>query len=310
MLLRTKILNLPLPYYAPDKEGEGDGKSDIQKQRDAIKVTSSQSQANEADDGEDDDDQNQMDESSTGEEENQEKEEGEEGEEDEEKEAGEAKELTPEQKQIQALERKIERLQKRVGKTAGERDEIKKELKAAKTALEAKVADGEQPLTEEEVNRRAKQIADEELTVREFNRAQEKLIEDATKIDKNFMSKVNDLAAEVAPLPQFFIGALNDIENGGAVLNYLTDNHDEYEDLINKPNPMKIMKGLLDISNKLIEASKPKVKKISGTPNPPKAPKGNSSSPDVLPPKPTENMAEFVRLRNKQVEERRKQRMG
>lgn len=310
MLLRTKISNLPLPYYAPDKEGAGgsDERSDIQKQRAAIKVISNQSQSDEAD--ESDNNENELDKSSTGEEENQEKEEGEEGEEDEGKEAEEAKELTPEQKQIQALERKIERLQKRVGKTAGERDEIKKELKAAKTALEAKVADGEQPLTEEEVNRRAKQIADEELTVREFNRAQEKLIEDATKIDKNFMSKVNDLAAEVAPLPQFFIGALNDIENGGAVLNYLTDNHDEYEDLINKPNPMKIMKGLLDISNKLIEASKPKVKKISGAPNPPKAPKGNSSSPDVLPPKPTENMADFVRLRNKQVEERRKQRMG
>ena len=136
------------------------------------------------------------------------------------------------------------------------------------------------------------------MTAKEFDAAQEKLIEDATKIDKTFMSKVRDLAEEVAPLPEFFIGALNDLDNGGAVLNYLTDNPDEYEDILKKKGAVRVMKGLVDISNKLIEAAKPKVKKISNAPEPPKAPKGNGKNPDTLPAKPTENMAEFVRLRN------------
>lgn len=301
-----KIKNLPLPYYGPNDEKGSDEpeKTPAQLEREKIKVTHNKNDA--SSDSEDDDNENNLDEDNGGEEESEE-------EKDDEKEEGgeeEEKELTPEQKQIQALERKIERLQRRVGKTVAERDNIKKELVDAKTSLQAKLADGEQPLTEEEVTRRAKELADQELTQREFNRAQEKLINDAMVIDKKFMNKINDLAAEVAPLPEFFIGALADIDNGGAVLNYLSDNHDEYEDLLNRANPMKIMKGLIKISEKLIEDGKPKPKKISNTPEPPKAPKGNSSSPDTLPPKPTENMAEFVRIRNQQMEAKRKARMG
>lgn len=212
----------------------------------------------------------------------------------------EPKELTEEQKQIKALEKKLERAQRRAGKTAAERDENKKLVAELKASLEAKLNEGEQPLTEAEVNRRAKEMANDELTQREFNRAQEKLIEEATLIDKTFMSKVRDLAAEVAPLPEFFIGALNDIDNGGAVLNYLTDNPDDYEDLLKKNSPMKVMKGLLEISNKLIEAAKPKIKKISNAPEPAKALKGNNRNPDHLPAKPTDNMAEYIRIRNAQ----------
>lgn len=303
----NKILNLPLPYYKPDDEsGSGEiEKTPVQLEREKIKVVSN----TKTDDPPKKDDETNEDKVDEG---TKEPEKEEDDEEDADKEENEIKEeeLTPEQKQIKALERKIERLNRRVGKTVGERDDIKKQLKEAQTALEAKLADGEQPLTKEEVDRRAREIADQELTTREFNQAQEKLIKDATKIDKNFMSKINELAQEVAPLPAFFIGALNDVDNGGAVLNYLADNHDEYEDLISNNSPMRIMKGLLNISNKLIEEAKPKPKKISNAPEPPKAPKGNSGSPDVLPAKPTENMAEFVRLRNKQEAEKRKARMG
>ena len=220
----------------------------------------------------------------------------------------ETKELTEEQKTIQALEKKLERAQRRAGKTAAERDENKKLVKDLKAALDAKVAEGTQPLTEAEVNRRAKEIANTELTAREFNKAQEKLIDAATAIDKNFMSKVHELAADVAPLPEFFIGALDDIDNGGAVLNYLTDNPDEYEDLLKADNPMKVMMGLVKISDKLIEAAKPKVKKVSQAPEPAKGLKGNTRSPNVLPAKPTENMAEFVRVRNMQAKQRREER--
>ncbi len=302
---------LPLPYYGPEDEG----KSAAQVEREKIKVTSSASRAaDEAKEAKDDNDNSEVSEGSQESEENEEEsEEGEEeGESEESKEENgeQEQELTTEQKRIKALERKIERLQRRVGKTVGERDAIKKDLADAKASLEAKLADGEQPLTEVEVNRRAKEIAENELSAREYQRAEEKLINDATKLDKNFMSKVNDMAAEVAPIPQFFIGALNDVDNGGEVLNYLTDNHDEYEDLIGKKTPMAVMKGLLEISNKLIEAKKPKPKPISKVPDPPKPLKGNSGTPDTLPQKPTENMEEFIRVRNKQEAEKRKARFG
>lgn len=217
----------------------------------------------------------------------------------------EEKELTEEQKTIKALEKKLERAQRRAGKTAAERDENRKIARELQAALDAKLKEGEQPLTEEEVERRSNIKAANTLNQREFDKAQEKLIEDATRIDKTFMSKVRTMADEVAPLPEFFIGALNDLDNGGAVLNHLTDNVDEYEDLLKKNNPIKVMKGLIEISNKLIEAAKPKPKKISNAPEPAKAPKGNSKSPDTLPAKPTENMAEFVRLRNLKDKEKR-----
>lgn len=299
-----KLYNLlPLPYYGPEDEG----KSAAQLEREKIKSNvppppkeegeeNAEAEVSEGDEG-----------SEEGEEEGQE--ESEEGE-SEEGEEGKAEELTAEQKQIKALERKLERLQKRVGKTAGERDQIKKELKEAKTALEARLAEGEQPLTEEEVNRRARELAQQELTQKEFSDAENRLVREATKIDKNFMSKINDLAADVAPIPPFFIGALDDLDNGGEVLNYLSDNADEYEDLIGINKPTKIIKGLVEISNKLIEAKKPKPKPISKVPDPPKGIKGGNSSPDVLPAKPTENMEEFVRIREKQIAERNKAKYG
>jgi hypothetical protein len=298
--MKLKIKLLPLPYYGPDGDGaEAEVKTPAQIERDSIKVTSGkpiiEEVKEEAEDKEADTEA--------------EAEEGDgEGEDDKEADKEEQKELTEEQKTIQALEKKLERAQRRAGKTAAERDENKKLVKELKTQLDAKVAEGTQPLTEDEVNRRAKEIAATELTAREFNKAQEKLIDEATAIDKNFMAKVRELAADVAPLPEFFIGALDDIDNGGAVLNYLTDNPDEYEDLLKANSPMKVMKGLVKISDKLIEAAKPKVKKVSQAPEPAKGLKGNTRSPNVLPAKPTENMAECVRVRAMQEKAKREAR--
>ena len=301
-----KILRLPLPYYGPEDEtGADDGKSPAQRERDKIKVTSTTTK--EADEKEVEEEKEEKDDAQDNVDEEAEKESEEEKEEDE-KEDEEEKELTAEQKEIQALTKKLERAQRRAGKTAAERDENKKLVRELKAQLEAKLADGEQPLTEEEVNRRARELADNDLSQREFNKAQEKLIDEATKIDKNFMSKINELAAEVAPLPQFFIGALNDVDNGGEVLNYLTDNPDEYEDILKKNSPMKVMKGLLEISNKLIDAKKVKPKKVSNAPEPAKAPNGNRRSPDTLPPNPTKDMEEFIRVRNLQEKARREAR--
>lgn len=309
-MLRTKILNLPLPYYRPEGEegsNEDNEKTPAQKERDNIKVTSSTTKQDEEDaDNKAKDDKVDLEEENEVEEEeevnNEEKNDTNEEE---------LKELTEDQKSIKALEKKLERAQRRAGKTAAERDENKNKVKELQAALDAKLAEGTQPLTEEEVNRRARQMAEGELTIREFEAAQETLIEDAIKIDKTFMSKIRDLAEEVAPLPQFFIGALNELDhkNGGAVLNYLTDNPDDYEEILkNAKKPTLMLTKLIRISDKLNEETKPKPKKISGAPPPPKVPKGGNKTPDLLPPDPTKDMENFVRVRNRQEREKRENR--
>lgn len=293
-MLKSLLLSSVRPMYAPDDE-----KSAADKEREKIKTNTPEEKVEEKEEDVDD----KVDEKNEGKEGDEKEEEVEEVE--EEDKDNEPKELTVEQKTIKKLEKAVERLQRRVGKTTGERDTIRTELAEAKKALDTKVKEGEQPLTEEEVTRRAKDLADQTLTAREFENAQERLIEGATKIDKKFMAKIKDLADEVAPLPPFFIGALDDLDNGGAVLNYLTDNADEYEDLLKKKGATRIIKGLVEISNKLIEEAKPKIQKISKVPDPPaKDMKGNQGSPSVLTGK--EDMDTYVRIRNEQVEARRK----
>jgi len=305
--MKLKIKLLPLPYYGPEDETgvEKVEKTPVQIERESIKVTSGVKEETEKETEKEEDANDETADKEDDEEKGEEKEEDDDTDKEDEK-----KELTEEQKQIQALEKKLERAQRRAGKTAAERDENKKLVKELKAALEAKLADGEQPLTQDEVKRQAREMAEVELTQREFNNAQDKLINAAIKVDKTFMSKINDLAAEVAPLPGFFIGALDKLEhdNGGAVLNYLTDNPDDYEEILKKNDPTQIITKLIRISDKLHEASKPKPKKISNAPEPAKAPKGNNRNPDALPPKPTENMSEFIRVRQQQEKARREAR--
>ena len=295
---------LPLPYYGPEDETGTDKevKTPAQIERENIKVTGGEDKKEEA--------ETEKEEKETdAEEDDKEEAEGEDDKEDE-KEKEPEKELTEEQKQIQALEKKLERAQRRAGKTAAERDENKQLVKELKAQLETKLAEGEQPLTPDEVKRQAKEMAEAELTAREFKNAENKLIDAAIKADKNFMSKINDLAAEVAPLPGFFIGALDKLEhdNGGAVLNYLTDNPDEYEDILKKNDPTQIITKLIRVSDKLYEASKPKPKKVSNAPEPPSKMKGSSKSPDQIPADPTKDMETYIRVRANQDKARREAR--
>lgn len=220
----------------------------------------------------------------------------------------EKKELTAEQKSIAKLERTVERLQKRVGKTVGERDEIRKQLGDAQKQLNAKVADGE-GLTEEEVTRRAKVLATQLNTEQQFEDAQKKIIREATKIDKDFTKKVNEMADEIAQIPSYMVGILDDLENGGAVIAYLVNNVEEYED-IHTLSPVRMATKLSKLSEKLIEEAKPKPKKISKVPAPLDSVKGGSQSPNVLPADPTKNMEKFIAVRKEQVEQRRKAKLG
>ena len=94
-------------------------------------------------------------------------------------------------KEVEKLKKTIERLQRRVDKKTGSEGALRKELDAAKKALEAKKEAGEATLTEDDVEERAKKIAETELTAREFAKACNKLLDDAVKVDKNFENKIN-----------------------------------------------------------------------------------------------------------------------
>lgn len=211
--------------------------------------------------------------------------------------------------ELAAAQKKVARLEKRTGRTAGERDQYKKDLAAANASLTAKVAEGAEGFTEEEVERRAEAKAEAKATDREFQKAVQTLVKAATKVDPQFNAKAQELAQDVAPIPQFMIAALEDLDNGGAVLAHLANNPDEYEEIFNL-TPARMTTRLSKLSIKLEEAVKPKKKEISKVPAPLDTIKGNEKSPNQLPANPTKNMAEFVEQRNRQVAERRKAKYG
>jgi len=302
-MFKSRLLSSAVYYAAEDEKGNGDTKSEKDKVREGIKTTNN---AEKEDDKTETDNTLDKEDDKEGKEEGKDddKESDEGGEDDDKEEDKEDKELTPEQKEIAALQKKVSRLEKRTGRTAGERDQLKKDLAAARTQLEAKVEAGE-GLTEEEVERRSNIKAEQIATQREYDKAVKKLVSDATKADKDFNTKAGEMASEVAPVTPFMIGALEDIDNGGAVLAYLADNVDEYEEIF-AMSPAKIVSRFNRISEKLIADAKP-IKKISKVPDPPeKGLKGNQSSPSVLNPK---NMAEYTRVRMQMKDDRRKARL-
>ena len=211
------------------------------------------------------------------------------------------KETEKEAKSVEKLEKTIARLQKRLDKYNGVNKELQKELESAKSQLEAKQAEGEVPLTEEDINKRARQIAAEELTKKEFEAACNKLNKEALAIDKTFDKKVWAMAEDIGNIPGHMIGILDELDNGGAVLNYLTDNVDEAEEIY-KFSPGKMAARLAKISNKLIEK---KAKPISKVP-PPIDPIGGGNVKSAFDPfdTKTKNDKEWIEQRNRQVAER------
>jgi hypothetical protein len=161
---------------------------------------------------------------------------------------------------LEAAQKKVSRLERRTGKTAGERDQLKKDLTAARAQLEAKVEEG-QGLSEEEVERRANIKAGEIAANSEFSKAVNKLVRSAAKIDKDVEKKLTEMGQDISPIPGTMIGILEDLDNdnGGAVLAHLADNPDLYEEIWDLPLA-KLSNRLNRISDKLVEDAKVKVK--------------------------------------------------
>lgn len=211
-------------------------------------------------------------------------------------------------KEAAKTDREKDKFQKRIDREVAKRKDLERQLKEANAKLAAD-PDKENVLTEEEVEKRAEEKATAKQLRREFEQASDRLFKAAVKNDKEFQTKINALADDIGFIPSHMIGILDDLDNGGDVLVYFTGNPDEAQEIY-EMSPAKAAVKLAKLSTKLETAAKPKPKEISKVPDPAETIRGGNKSPDVLPKNPTQNMADFVRIRAKQVEERRKQKMG
>lgn len=206
---------------------------------------------------------------------------------------------------VKKLKKTIERLQRRVDKKTGSEATLRTELKTAKAALEAKQAEGEVVLTDEEVERRANLKADEKVAAKEFTRACNRLLDEAVKVDKKFETKIAALAEDIGEIPSQMIGILDDLDNGGAVLAHLANNDDEAEAIWSLPLA-KMTLRLAKLSDKLeTEAKAAKKKPISQVPSPNEPIGGGGVQPKFDAANTKMSTKEWIEKRNKQVADQR-----
>lgn len=194
------------------------------------------------------------------------------------------------------------RIQRRIDKEVAKRKELETKIIELQKALEAKVAEGEVTLTEEDIETRAEAKANMKLAEKKFTEDCNKLQSEAVKIDKDFDKKIKAVADDIGPIPSLMIGVLADLDNGGAVLNYLANDPDEAERIYALTNsPAKMAVELSKLSIKVIP--KKETKAVSKVPAPITPVGGGKVNVDeVLSDK--ADMKEWIRIRNKQIKER------
>lgn len=224
---------------------------------------------------------------------------------------GEEKEAADD-KTVEKLQRTIARLQRRLGKESGDKKDLRKQLEDVQKLLAAKESEEGEKLTEEDVNARAKRIANEELTKREFSQACDRLEKAAIKADKDFSEKIDELAADIGAIPGQLIGMLDDLDNGGAVLAYLANNPDEAEDIWGMKNIVKQASAIVKLGQKVeAEEKKKSIKQISKVPPPKQKLGGNGNQPTFDPYNTkTTSDKDWIEQRNKQAAERRAQKLA
>jgi hypothetical protein len=297
-----------LMLRAPDDESGADAKTALREKLAkgntapaADVVTPDPAEGDDEDEDEDEDDD-----------EDGEKEEEAEGEKEEVAETDEQKKEREAKEKIEAkAKRKDDRMQRRIDNAIAEKKAAETEIARLKAQLEA---NPDQKLTAEEVETKAQALADKKQADREikdiqdkFDAACDKLQADAKKIDKDFDSKIGDIAADVGPIPSFMIGVLEDFDNGGEVLAFIA-NDDELAEKIWSlaKRPAKMTKELVLISNKLIDLKKAPKKQISKVPDPGTPVQGRRIVSNVITDADTKDMDKYVAKRQRQIAEQRK----
>ena len=322
-IFRNRFLNTASFLLAPpDMPNEiEDNRSEAQKQRDAIEISDSTDENNNkngsssSDENEEDEEENEEDEEENDDENEDDDEENKN--EDENKKEDENKEETDEEKTARLTQEKEDRRQARQqrkwDKLAAEKTAAEKRVQELEARLKEHPVEG---LTEEEVQRRAAELAATNLAEQQAKAAQKKfedtcdsLESAAIKTDKDFSKKIVEVTSELGPIPAPIIEVLGDLEhgNGGQVLAYLADNIDEAEDLYElRDNPRRLDRALSKISDKLKEAEKKPKRERSNLPAPIE-PVGNSRQESTrITGKETQE--EFNAKRAKQIAERQSQR--
>ncbi len=208
-------------------------------------------------------------------------------------------------------QRKQDRMQRRIDTAIAEKKAAETEIAKLKAQLEA---NPDQKLTAEEVEARAEAIAAKKLSDKQladmqsdFEKACEALAKAATKIDPEFNDKINDVAEQFGAIPSFMIGVLEDFENGGEVLAYIANDDDIAEHIFGlAKKPAKMTKELVLISNKLLDAKKPKPKKLSAVPDSVAPVKGGKVVSNTITEADTKNMDNYIAKRQRQMMEKRK----
>ena len=291
-IFRNRFLNTASFLLAPPdipNENE-DTRSEAQKQRDAIEISDSTDENNNkngsssSDENEKDEEENEEDEEENDDENEDDDEENKN--EDENKKEDENKEETDEEKTARLTQEKEDRRQARQqrkwDKLAAEKTAAEKRVQELEARLKEHPVEG---LTEEEVQRRAAELAATKLAEQQAKDAKKKFEDTcdslesvAIKTDKDFSKKIVEVTSELGPIPAPIIEVLGDLEhgNGGQVLAYLADNIDEAEDLYElRDNPRRLDRALSKISDKLKEAEKKPKRERSNLPAPIE-PVGNS----------------------------------
>ncbi len=222
------------------------------------------------------------------------------------KEEIEVSEKTEEQLETEKQEAKTAaekaRIQKRIDKEVAKRKVLETENAELKKQLAAKDSEDGAKYTKEDVEAEANRIASEKINEREFTNACNRLADSAKKLDKEFDKKIQALSEDIAPLPAYMIGILDDeIDNGAQVLKYFVDNPDAYEDVYTL-NVVKMTAAIVKLGSKLAAETKIEPKKISRVPPPNEPVNGAAKTTINLSDK--EPMEDWIAKRNKQVAER------
>lgn len=204
-----------------------------------------------------------------------------------------------EQKAAAKTTRERERLQKRIDKVTGEKKALEAENAALKKQLEAKIAEGEVPLTEADIKKEAERIAKETVLKNDFDAACNRLQKFGVKADKDFDTKIQAMAEDIGPIPSQLIGMLDDLDNGGEVLAYLANNVDDAEEIWSL-SMAKQATRLAKISAKI--TPKPKAISKVPAPNEPVKPGGKGTEVTL---NDKMSMDDWVRAREKQLAARR-----
>lgn len=197
-----------------------------------------------------------------------------------------------------------DRIQRRIDRITGERNELRKENEKLRSQLAAK-PDDEKILTEDEVETRAGLKAQQLRLQQQFEDDCQNLANEGKKLDKKFNDKIDLMAEEVGKIPSQMIGILADLPNGGAVLLTLANDLDLAEETY-KLNTAKMAVKLARISDKIIEEGK---KQISKAPAPKDKVDGKGATPETRASE-KDDMDAFVRKRNIEAENHRRRKLG